>query len=263
MDHDGLVDHWRERCKGLIETIMQAPDLHSVASASRAIRAQMRPVGRDILQAKIALEARQLRRADVMPCCQEAGVTWVQTRTVRPETLVGEITIPVRTFQCRGGGATVRPDDPVLGVPETGDFTDAVRSLDAPLAAELPQRVAHTLCARGMGVALSSCGAQAIIDSTAEDLRTGQAARESREAEGGGGMGSGRRGGGAAGGHRQGWGHGPHRRALARSARRHHPSAAARSPAGGTDPRRGPGPSRRWHPGRGRGLGCPHHPGHA
>jgi hypothetical protein len=185
MDHDGLVDHLRERCKGCIETIMQASDLHSVASASRAIRAQMRPVGRDILQAKIALEARQLRRADVIPCCQEAGVTLVHTRTVRPETLVGEITLPVRTFQCRGCGATVRPDDPVLGVPETGDFTDAVRSLYAPLAAELPQRVAHTLFARGMGVSLSSCGAQALIDSTAEDLRTGQAERESREAEGG------------------------------------------------------------------------------
>lgn len=183
MDHDGIVDHLLDRCKGFIENIMQAPDLHSVASASLAILAQMRPVARDILQAKIALEARQLMRADVIPCCQEAGVTLVHTRTVSPETLFGEITIPVRTFQCRGCGATFRPDDPVLGVPETGDFTDDVRSLYAPLAAELPHRVANTLFARCMGVSLSSCGAQAIIDSTAEDLRTWQAERESCEAE--------------------------------------------------------------------------------
>jgi hypothetical protein len=183
MDHDGIVDPWLDRCKGLIENIMQAPDLHSVASASLAILAQMRPVARDILQAKIALAAQQLMRADVTPGCQEAGVTVVHTRTVSPETLFGEITIPVRTFQCRGCGATCRPDDTVLGVPETGDFTDDVRDLYAPLAAELPHRVANTLCARCTGVPLSSCGAQAIIDSTAEDLRTWQAERESREAE--------------------------------------------------------------------------------
>ena len=143
MDHDGIVDHLRDRCKGFIENIMQAPDRQSVASASLAILTQMRPVARDILQAKIALEARQLMRADVIPCCQEAGVSLVHPRTVSPETLFGEITIPVRTFQCRGCGATFRPDDTVLGVPETGDFTDDVRYLYAPLAAELPHRVAN------------------------------------------------------------------------------------------------------------------------
>ena len=89
----------------------------------------MRHVARDILQAKIALEAQQLMHADVTPGCQAAGGTLVHTWTVSPETLFGEITIPVRTFQCHGCGATFRPDDTGLGVPETGDVTDEVRSL--------------------------------------------------------------------------------------------------------------------------------------
>jgi Uncharacterised protein family (UPF0236) len=183
MDHDVLVELLLERCKGFIEGILQAPDLHSVASASLAIFAQMRQVAHDILQAKITLEAQQLKRADVTLCCQEAGVTYVHTRTVSPETLFGEITIPVRTFQCRGCGALLRPDDGPLGVPEAGEFTDDVRYLYAPVAAELPHRVANTLFARCTGVPLSSCGGQGIIDSTAEDLRTWQAERETREAE--------------------------------------------------------------------------------
>jgi hypothetical protein len=183
MDHDGIVAHLRDRGKGVIENIMQAPDLQSVASASLAIFAQLRPVARAILQAKIALEAQQRMRADVTPGGQEAGATLVQTRTVSPETLFGEISIPGRTFQCRGGGATFRPDDTALGVPDTGDFTDDGRDLYAPLAAELPPRVANTRFAQCTGVPLSSCGAQAIIDSTAEHLRTWQAERESRETE--------------------------------------------------------------------------------
>jgi len=183
MDHDGIGDHLRDRCKGVIEHILQAPDLHRVASASLAIFAQMRPVARDILQAKIALEAQPLMRADGTPCGQEAGATLVQTRTVSPETLFGEIPSPVRTFQGRGCGATFRPDDTALGGPETGDVTDEVRYLYAPLAAELPHRVANTRFAPCTGVPLSSCGAQALIDRTAEDLRTWQAERESRETE--------------------------------------------------------------------------------
>jgi hypothetical protein len=183
MDHDGIVEQLLDRCKGLIESMLQAPDLRSVASASLAIFAQMRPVARDILQAKITLEAQQLTRADVPPCCPAVGVTYVHTRTVSPETLFGEITIPVRTFQCRGCGALFRPDDWPLGVPECGEFTDDVRYLYAPVAAELPHRVANALFARCTGGALSSCGGQGIIDSTADDLRTWQAEHESCEAE--------------------------------------------------------------------------------
>ncbi len=182
MDHDVIVEQVLDRCKGFIESILQAPDLHSVASASLAIFAQMRHVARDILQAKITLEAQQLTRADVTPCCQEAGITYVHTRTVSPETLVGEITIPVRTFRCNGCGATLRPDDTALGVPEVGAFTDDVRWLYAPVAAELPHRVANTLFARCTGVVLSSRGAQGIIDSTATDLSAWQVEHERQEA---------------------------------------------------------------------------------
>jgi hypothetical protein len=89
----------------------------------------------------------------------------------------------VRTFQCRGCGALFRPDDRPLGVPECGEFTDDVRYLYAPVAAELPHRVANALFARCTGVSLSSCGGQGIIDSTADDLRTWQAEHESCEAE--------------------------------------------------------------------------------
>jgi hypothetical protein len=129
MDHDGIVDQVLDRCKGFMENMLQAPDLHRVASASLAILAQMRQVARDILQAKMTLEAQPRTRADITPGCPEAAVTLVHTRTVSPETLFGEIIIPVRTFQCRGGGATFRPDDTALGVPEAGDFTAAGRYL--------------------------------------------------------------------------------------------------------------------------------------
>jgi hypothetical protein len=182
MDHDGIVEQLLDRCKGFIENILQAPDLQSVASASLAIFTQIRQVARDILQAKITLEAQQRTRVDVTPCCPEASMTYVHTRTLSPHTLLGEITIPVRTFQCHGCGATVRPDDRALGVPEVGAFTDDVRWLYVPLAAELPHRVANALFARCTGVTLSSCGAQGIIDSTAEDLTTWQAEQETREA---------------------------------------------------------------------------------
>jgi hypothetical protein len=42
MDHDVIVEQWLDRCKGFLESILQAPDLHRVASASLAIFAQMR-----------------------------------------------------------------------------------------------------------------------------------------------------------------------------------------------------------------------------
>jgi hypothetical protein len=183
MDHDLIVEQLLDRCKGFIESILQAPNLQSVASASLAIFTQIRQVARDILQAKVTLEARQRTRADVTPCCPEAGVTYIHTRTVSPETLLGKITIPVRTFQCHGCGATFRPDDTALGAPEVGAFTDDVRWLYTPLAAELPHRVANTLFAQCTGVTLSSCGAQGIMDRTAEDLTTWQAEREAQEAE--------------------------------------------------------------------------------
>ena len=49
MDHDLIVEQWLDRCKGFIESILQAPDLHGVASSSLAIFTQIRLVARDIL----------------------------------------------------------------------------------------------------------------------------------------------------------------------------------------------------------------------
>jgi hypothetical protein len=68
-----------------------------------------------------------------------------------------------------------------LGVPAEADFTDDGRALYAPLAAELSHRVANDLFQRCTDVALSSHGAQGIIDSTAQDLRRWQATRERQE----------------------------------------------------------------------------------
>lgn len=53
MAHDVIVASVLEWCKRLIENMLQAPDLHSVSSASPMIFAQMRQVARDMLQAKI------------------------------------------------------------------------------------------------------------------------------------------------------------------------------------------------------------------
>src|SRR5215472_10980241 len=181
MDHELIVDQLLERCKCFIENILQAADLHSVATASLAIFAQLREVAREILQAKITLEAQQLKRADVEPCCQDTRVRYIHTRTVSPQTLFGQVHIPVRTFQCSGCGASLRPDDRHLGVPEGGDVTDDVRALYAPLIAELPYRVANDLFHRCTGVALSSRGAQGIIDRTAQDLQRWQAEHERQE----------------------------------------------------------------------------------
>jgi hypothetical protein len=182
MDHDLIVEQLLDRGKGFIESILQASDLHRVATASLAIFTQVRDVAREILQAKITLEAQQLKSMDIVPCCLESRARYLHTRTVSPQTLLGEVHIPVRTFQCGGCGASLRPDDRSLGVPEAGNFTDDVRALYAPVVAELPHRVANDLFERCTGVVLSSCGAQGLIDSTAQDLQQWEAERDIQEA---------------------------------------------------------------------------------
>ena len=129
IDHDLIVEPLLARGTCVMEQILLASDLHNVAAASLAICAPMRQVARDMRQAKIDLEAQPRQGTAVARCCQEASVLDVHTRTVSPETLCGEVWIPVRTFQCRGCGASIRPDDHHLGVPEAGDFTDDVRVL--------------------------------------------------------------------------------------------------------------------------------------
>jgi hypothetical protein len=183
MDHDLIVERLLDRCKCLIENILQASDLHRVATASLAIFAQLREVAREILQAKITIETQQLKSADIAPCYPDTCVRLIHTRPVSPQTLFGEVHMAVRTFQCSGCGAFLRPDDRHLGLPEVGDFTADVRALYAPVVAELPHRVANDLLHRCTGVALSSRGAQGIIESTAQDLQGWQAELERQEAE--------------------------------------------------------------------------------
>ena len=91
----------------------------------------------------------------------------VHTRTVGPETLFGKITSPVRTFPCRGCGTRFRSGDAALGVPAAGGFTEDVRALYAPSAAELPHRIANDPFQRSRGVVLSSRETQSLIGSTA------------------------------------------------------------------------------------------------
>lgn len=172
MDRALIVEQLLDQCKRFVESMLQASDLPHVAAASLAIFTQLREGAREILPAQIELEAAHLWGQEVPRCCGEATLQDVHTRTVSPTTLCGAVTIPGRPFQCGGCGATRRPDDALLGVPAAGDCTDDVRTRSTPLVAELPHRVAHDIFGRFTGVALSSRGAQGLIDRTAQALRT-------------------------------------------------------------------------------------------
>ena len=67
MSHDLIVEQLLERGKWFMENILQAPNLHHVGSASLAIFTQMRQAAPEILQAKINLEAQQLKSQDIPP----------------------------------------------------------------------------------------------------------------------------------------------------------------------------------------------------
>ena len=73
MDHEFIGEQLLARGKSFIENMLQGPDLHRVAAASRTSFEQMRQVAREILQAKVHLEAQQLKGTAVVPCCPEAG----------------------------------------------------------------------------------------------------------------------------------------------------------------------------------------------
>jgi hypothetical protein len=104
MDHARIVAQLLARGTGVIETIVQATDRPRVAPASLAIFEPMRQVAREILPAKLPLEAQQLTGPGVVPGGQEAGARYVQTRPVRPPTLWGVGCLPVRPCPCDGGG---------------------------------------------------------------------------------------------------------------------------------------------------------------
>jgi hypothetical protein len=67
MSHDLIVEQLLERRKWFRENILQAPDLHHVGSALLTISTQIRQAAPEILQAKINLEAQQLKRQDIPP----------------------------------------------------------------------------------------------------------------------------------------------------------------------------------------------------
>ena len=67
MSHDLIVEQLLECCRWFMENILQALDLHHVGSASLAISTQMRQAAPKILQAKINLEAQQLKSQDIPP----------------------------------------------------------------------------------------------------------------------------------------------------------------------------------------------------
>jgi hypothetical protein len=104
MDHDLIVEQLLDRCKQFIENILQASDLPSVATASLAIFTKLREVAREILQAKITREAQQLKSLDIAPCCPEARVRYIHTRTVSPQTLFGGCTFPCAPSSVAGVG---------------------------------------------------------------------------------------------------------------------------------------------------------------
>ncbi len=112
IDHGLIVEPLLDRGKCCMENILQAADLYSGTAASLAILEQMRHVAREILQAKINLEAHQLKRTEVTPCCQAADVRYMHTRMGSPQTLLGDVHIPVRTFQCCQHRCNVHPGTP-------------------------------------------------------------------------------------------------------------------------------------------------------
>lgn len=181
MDQDVIVEQLMNRCKGLIDKMLSTQDLQSVAAVSMAILEQIRDVAHAILQAKVDLEAGRLKAQPVAACCPGADMADIHTRSVSPTTLFGKVEIPVRPFRCMACKTTMRPDDAWLGVPKTGDFTDDVRMLYSPLAAELPHRSGNDIFARFTGVSLSSRGAQSLIDSSAQDLASWRRTQEAQE----------------------------------------------------------------------------------
>jgi hypothetical protein len=181
MDQNVIVEQLMNQCKRLIDKILNTPDLQSVAAASLRILEHIREVARAILQAKVDLEAGRLKHKPVTSCCPGADMDYIHTRSVSPTTLFGKVEVPVRTFRCTACHTTVRPDDALLGLPKTGAFSDDVRMLYSPLAAELPHRVSNDIFWRFTGVDLSSCGAQSIIDSSAQELASWRCGQETTQ----------------------------------------------------------------------------------
>ena len=91
MDRDLIVGQLMNRCKCVIEHIVEAADLQTVATASIAIFEQMREVARAMLQATVDLEAaKRIGNANgiLAPMSGEVhprrAPTWTQHRSFIP-----------------------------------------------------------------------------------------------------------------------------------------------------------------------------------
>ena len=118
MDRNLSVGQLMSRCKDVIESITEADDLQTVASAGVAIFEQMREVARVLLQAKGDLEAHKLHSQAVRPYCVDTALTYVHTRTVQPTTLFGPIeslSAPFVVTTVVGALRRMRPRQPTVG----------------------------------------------------------------------------------------------------------------------------------------------------
>jgi hypothetical protein len=191
-DHDVSVEPRLDRCKPFLETIVQASDLHRVATASRALFAQLREVAWERLQAKLMREAQPRKSMDIAPGCPETRVRYLHTRTVSPHTLFGEGPMSGRTLPCGGCRAVLRPDDRHVGVPKGGT--------SPPLSGRSTRRWCRMAASRGQPpLATGPGGGPALAGSPGPErsYRPGSPAVASRvrEAEGrrrGGRVGGGR-----------------------------------------------------------------------
>lgn len=182
MDREEIVAQLLDRCKCMIVSVLDDPTLETMPAASLALLEKFRDVCREILQSWVDERFAALRRSRPDRCrCGSERPGYIHTRDLTANTVFGDVLLHYRSFSCKVCGGHLRPDDETMGIPDTGTFTDDVRALFEPLAAELPHRTAADIFKRFTGVDLSSRGAQSIIDSTADDLRTWRQDREACE----------------------------------------------------------------------------------
>lgn len=182
MDRTGIVAGIVNRCKSLIIDVLDDSDLSTAPAASLVLFEKFRDVCREILQAWVDERVERLAEQRPERCvCGSRSLRFVNTGAVTVKTLFGDILVRYRRFRCAACDAYDRPDDAPLGIPEEGTFSDDVRALYEPVAAELPHRTANDIFQQFTGVDLSSRGGQSIIDSTAKDLREWREVREAGE----------------------------------------------------------------------------------
>ena len=177
-----IVASIMDRCKSLIEDILDDSRIKSTPAASLVIFEKFRDVCREILQAWVDECVERLACSRPSRCsCSNEELEFVHIREVTLASIFGPIVVRYRQFRCKVCKAYLRPDDKPLGIPEAGVMMDDIAALYEPLAAELPHRTAADLLEQLTGVSLSSRGAQGLIDRTAEEMRKWREVREEKE----------------------------------------------------------------------------------